>query len=182
MRAERTQLASEARKTSMSTRTLGRTVLLGLTLALGATGCTYKTVDRPVTVTTKILPELAKPNLGKEVSGRSCNRVVLLIIPVGFATAESAYEDALAQSPGADALIGFEGRTTTLFIFPFYTQVCAVVHGFAVSSKTLTAEDRTQHRVVDRDGLKALAATSETPSLVAADPSPAVGAPLAPRP
>jgi hypothetical protein len=128
-----------------------------LALAFSSSGCTYKTVDRPVSVTTKILPELAKPNLGKEVTGRSCNRVVLLIIPVGFATAESAFEDALGQAPGSDALVSYEARTSTLFIFPFYTQVCAVVHGYAVSSKTLTGEQRGQLRVVDRDEARLLA-------------------------
>jgi hypothetical protein len=117
--------------------------LLALSLlsapAFGLCGCTQTTVDRPVTVTTKPLPELSKAT-GRPVTGSSCGRVVLLIIPVGFATAESAYAEALGQSPGADALLNYEERRTHVFALPFYYQVCTVVHGYAVSSKTLTAE------------------------------------------
>lgn len=71
---------------------------------------------------------------------------MLLIIPVGFATADAAYQDALDQAPGADTLVNFEGRADHLFIFPFYFEVCAQVHGWAVSSSQLTAhtESKTQ--------------------------------------
>ena len=103
-------------------------------------GCTTKTVDRPVTVTTKILPELTKPEVvsgAKEVTGESCSRVILSIIPIGVATAESAYADALAQAPGADALISYEARTTAVVVVPFYYQVCSEVHGWAVVSKNI---------------------------------------------
>jgi len=75
----------------------------------------------------------------KEVTGQSCNRVVLLFIPVGFATAESAYAEALGQAPGTDMLLNHEARASVLFITPFYYQVCTQVHGFAVNSKTFVA-------------------------------------------
>jgi hypothetical protein len=106
-------------------------------------GCTTKTVDRPVTVTTKLLPELSKPEVvraAKEVTGESCSRVILSLIPVGVATAESAYAEALAKAPGADALISYEARVTTVIVAPFYYQVCSEVHGYAVSSKSLVAK------------------------------------------
>lgn len=105
-------------------------------------GCTFKTVDGPVTVTTKQLPEASKPSVqesAKEVSGSSCTRVVLLIIPVGIATAEGAYSDALAQAPGADTLLDYQARVSGVFITPFYYQVCTEVHGFAISSKAFVA-------------------------------------------
>lgn len=115
-------------------------------LALAATfsslGCSFKTVDGPVTVTTKQLPEASKPGVqegAKEVLGTSCTRVVLLIIPVGIATAESAYSDALAQAPGTDTLLDYQARVSGIFITPFYYQVCAEVHGFAISSKAFVA-------------------------------------------
>jgi hypothetical protein len=101
-------------------------------------GCTVKTVEAPVTVTTKILPELpAASRSGKVVVGSSCARAVLFIIPVGIATAESAYADALAQAPGTDTLVSYEARATNLFVFPFYYEVCTEVHGIAVSAKSL---------------------------------------------
>jgi hypothetical protein len=112
--------------------------LLSFAAVLG--GCTTTTIDRPVTVTTKLLPEVAKAdteNKGKEVTGESCSRIVLSLIPVGIATAEKAYADALEKAPGTDALVRYEARVTTLYVFLFYTEVCSQVHGYAVSSKTL---------------------------------------------
>lgn len=113
-------------------------IALASLLAVSSLACTVKTVDHPVTVTTKQLPEASKPEViknAKEVVGSSCNRVVLLIIPVGFATAEGAYADALSKAPGADMLINYEARTTFLAIEPFYLEACTEVHGFAISSK-----------------------------------------------
>src|SRR5262245_42195133 len=124
----------------MIRRTLaGAMVLAGF--ALASMGCTVKTVDKPVTVTTKILPELTKPEVAKsavKVQGESCSRVILLLIPVGIATAESAYAEALTKAPGTDALISYEARQTLTFIFPFYYQVCAEAHGFAINSKQVS--------------------------------------------
>jgi hypothetical protein len=108
-------------------------LLVMLTLA----GCTVKTIEPPVTVTTKNLPELSHPQGAKEVRGSSCTRVAILIIPVGFGTAEAAYADALEQAPGTDALLNYESRSSVVFAFPFYYHVCSEVHGYAVSSKTL---------------------------------------------
>jgi hypothetical protein len=118
------------------------TCALALAASFASVACTVKTVDRPVTVTTKQLPEASRPdvvNAAKEVKGESCSRVILLIIPAGFATAESAYADALGQAPGADVLLNYEARASVLVIAPFYYQVCTEVHGFAVSSKALVA-------------------------------------------
>lgn len=123
----------------MSRRTIYAGALLAGALGLG---CTVKTVDAPVTVTTKLLPEASKldiPSGAKEVTGSSCSRVVLGLIPVGVATVEAAYADALAQAPGTDTLIRYEERTNAMFAFIFYYQVCTEVHGYAVSSKALAA-------------------------------------------
>lgn len=124
-----------------------KSIGLLFTFMTAGLGCTYRTVDRPVTVTTKQLPEASKPEVvraAKEVSGQSCNRVVLLFIPVGFATAERAYAEALAQAPGADTLINYEARVTHVGALPFYYQICTEVHGFALSSKQFvaSAEDK----------------------------------------
>lgn len=106
-------------------------------LAFAGTGCTTQTVPGPLVVSTRQLPELGTLGANaKRVNGESCSRVVLLVIPVGFATAESAYNDALSQAPGADTLVNYEERTTNLFLFPFYYQVCTEIHGYAVSSKS----------------------------------------------
>ncbi|MCA9590032.1 MAG: hypothetical protein KC657_32230 [Myxococcales bacterium] len=116
------------------------TLALGLAAAASSLGCTVKTVDAPVTVSTKLLPELSKPEVtsaAREVTGSSCSRVVLGFIPVGIATAEAAYADALAQAPGADTLISYEERANVLVAFIFYYQVCTEVHGYAVSSRAL---------------------------------------------
>jgi hypothetical protein len=115
-------------------------ILLAIALGLSSAACTVKTLEGPVTVTTKPLPEATKPEVvkaAKEVKGSSCSRVVLSIIPVGFATAEAAYADALGQAPGADVLLNYEARATTLVVIPFYYEVCTEVHGFAISSKEL---------------------------------------------
>ncbi len=116
-------------------------LFLGGSLAgIGVAGCTVKTIEPPLTVTTKHLPELAgKADESKEVTGSSCARAVLLFIPVGFATAESAYADALAKAPGTDAIVDYEVRGTGFFVFPFYYEICTEVHGYAVSSKSLAA-------------------------------------------
>lgn len=109
----------------------------GLTLALTALGCTTQTVPGPLVVSTRPVPELGSPGPNaKLVTGESCGRVVLLLIPVGFATAESAYQDALSQAPGADTLVNYEERVTDLFAFPFYYQVCTEIHGYAVAAKS----------------------------------------------
>ena len=108
-----------------------------LVLAFSGFGCTTQTIPGPLVVSTRPVPELgANGTRAKRVVGESCSRVVLLIIPVGFATVESAYDDALAQDPGTDTLVNYEERTTSLFIFPFYYEVCTEVHGHAVSSKS----------------------------------------------
>lgn len=109
----------------------------GFVLALSALGCTTQTVPGPLVVSTRPLPELGTPGpSGKLVTGESCGRVVLLFIPVGFATAESAYNDALSQAPGADTIVNYEERVTNLFAFPFYYQVCTEIHGYAIASKS----------------------------------------------
>ena len=108
-----------------------------LALALAGTGCTVQTVPGPLVVSTRQLPELGTAGANtKRVTGESCGRVVLFIIPVGIATVESAYEDALSQAPGADTLVHYEERANNLFIFPFYYQACTEIHGYAVSSKS----------------------------------------------
>lgn len=103
---------------------------------LATAGCTTKTIPGPLVVSTRPLPEMeGSAPRAKRVRGQSCERVVLLLIPVGFATVKSAYEDALAEAPGTDTLIDYQERVNGLFLFPFYHQLCTEVHGYAVSSK-----------------------------------------------
>jgi hypothetical protein len=105
--------------------------------ALSAVGCTFETIPGPLVVSTRPLPELATAGPeAKPVMGESCGRAVLMFIPVGIATAESAYKDALSQAPGADTIVNYEERVTNLFIFPFYYEVCTQIHGYAVASKS----------------------------------------------
>jgi hypothetical protein len=109
-------------------------------LALSGMACTTQTIPGPLVVSTRSVPELGTGGAGgKRVVGRSCSRAVLLIIPVGIGTVESAYDDALSQAPGSDTLLDFEQRTTNLFIFPFYYEVCTELHGYAASSKSGSA-------------------------------------------
>jgi hypothetical protein len=109
-------------------------------LALSGMACTTQTIPGPLVVSTRAVPELGAGGAGgKRVVGRSCGRAVLLIIPVGIGTVESAYDDALSQAPGADTVVDFEQRTTNLFIFPFYYEICTELHGVAVSSKSRSA-------------------------------------------
>jgi hypothetical protein len=106
-------------------------------LGLSGMACTYQTIPGPLVVSTRPLPELATAApQAKLVSGESCARAVLMFIPIGIATAESAYKDALSQAPGADTLLHYEERTTNLFLFPFYYEACTQIHGYAVASKS----------------------------------------------
>jgi hypothetical protein len=61
---------------------------------------------------------------------------VLFFIPVGFGSPNRAYNDALAQAPGSDALLRYEARNS-IFLSPLYSHYCDEVHGYAVSAKTL---------------------------------------------
>jgi len=100
-------------------------------------GCTYQTIPGPLVVSTRPVPELATAEVkGKPVAGKSCGRAVLMLIPIGIATAESAYKDALSQAPGTDTIVNYEERSTNLFLFPFYYEMCTEIHGYAVASKT----------------------------------------------
>ncbi|MBX3230911.1 MAG: hypothetical protein KIT84_36240 [Labilithrix sp.] len=116
-----------------------KTTLRLLAAALALSGCTISTIDAPVTVTTKPLPEAARPAVaaeGKEVTGESCSRSILFIIPIGVATVNSAVEDALAQAPGTDTLLRYEERQTYVSAL-VYHEFCTQVHGYAVSSQRL---------------------------------------------
>ena len=111
-----------------------------LLLGLCGMGCTYQTIPGPLVVSTRPVPELATPEVkGKPVVGKSCGRAVLMLIPIGIATAESAYKDALSQAPGTDTLVNYEERSTNLFLFPFYYEICTEIHGYAVASKSAAA-------------------------------------------
>jgi len=109
-------------------------------LALSGMGCTTQTIPGPLVVSTRPLPELATDGVkeAKLVTGESCGRVVLLVIPIGFGTVQSAYEDALSKAPGTDTIVNYEERSTNVFAFPFYYEVCTEVHGYAVASKSPT--------------------------------------------
>jgi hypothetical protein len=111
-----------------------------LVLGLCGMGCTYTTVPGPLVVSTRPVPELATAEVkGKPVTGKSCGRAVLMLIPIGIGTVESAYKDALSQAPGTDTIVNYEERSTNLFLFPFYYEVCTEVHGYAVASKSAAA-------------------------------------------
>lgn len=115
--------------------------LLLIFALLAAAGCTTKTIPGPLVVSTRPLPEMEGSAPSRQrVAGESCDRVVLLFIPIGFATVVSAYEDALAEAPGTDTLMDYQERVNGLFLFPFYHQLCTEVHGYAVSSKTASTQ------------------------------------------
>jgi hypothetical protein len=101
-------------------------------------GCTVVTIPGPLSVTTKPLPELATAG-GKEVRGKSCGRVLLMLIPLGYSSAEAAYDEALESAPGSDTILRYETRVTDVFFSPLYAQFCTEIHGYAVSSKQLGA-------------------------------------------
>ncbi len=112
-----------------------RTLLLALPLLAG---CTVITIPGPLSITTKPLPELATAG-GKEVRGKSCGRVLLMLIPIGYSSAEAAYDEALEAAPGTDTILRYETRVTDAFFSPLYAQFCTEIHGYAVSSKQLDA-------------------------------------------
>jgi hypothetical protein len=100
-------------------------------------GCTVVTIPGPLTVTTKPLPELSGIG-GKEVRGKSCGRVLLGLIPLGYSSADAAWREALESAPGTDTLLRYETRITDVFVSPVYAQFCTEIHGYAVSSQTLS--------------------------------------------
>jgi hypothetical protein len=115
-----------------------RSLLFVLPLSLG---CTVYTIPAPLSITTKPLPELAAVG-GKEVRGKSCGRVLLMFIPIGYSNVAAAWEEALEGAPGADTIVRYETRVTDVFFSPLYGQFCTEIHGYAVSSKELGAEQR----------------------------------------
>ena len=103
---------------------------LGLLLA-SASGCVTQTIPGPLVVSTRPVPELGthETPAAKRVRGESCGRVALMFIPIGVATAEAAYEDALSQAPGTDTIVNYEERMNLLFLFPLYYEMCTEIHG-----------------------------------------------------
>jgi hypothetical protein len=105
-------------------------------LGLGLEGCSFPVFTKPVTVSTNPIPGKTEHGDGKLVSGTSCSRTTLIVIPLGFGTSDSAFEDALAQAPGTDTLVDWRMKQDVLAILAtiIYFQSCVTVEGYAVSS------------------------------------------------
>ena len=111
-------------------------------LALAASGCSIPVFTKPVTVSTKPIPGMTDHGDAKLVKGKSCSRLTLIIIPLGFGTSDSAFDDALAQSPGADTLVDWHMTEDVLSIIGsvIYFQSCVTVEGYPVNASKLVSE------------------------------------------
>jgi hypothetical protein len=111
-------------------------------LAVALAGCTIPVFTKPVTVSTSPIPGKTEHGGAKLVTGTSCSRLTLLIIPLGFGTSDAAFEDALAQAPGADTLVDWRMKQDVLAILAtiIYFQSCVTVEGYAVDSSKLVQE------------------------------------------
>ena len=111
-------------------------------LALGLAGCTVPVFTKPVTVSTRPIPGKTEHGDAKLVSGTSCSRLTLLVIPLGFGTSDAAFEDALAKAPGTDTLVDWHMKQDVLAILAtiIYFQHCVNVEGYAVDSSKLVQE------------------------------------------
>jgi len=120
---------------------VARSSLLVACAALGA-GCSVPVFTEPVTITTRHLPSFSEQvDAAPVVSGRSCSRMTLLVIPLGYATSNAAFNDALSQASGADTLVDWHMKQDVLAIVGslIYFQNCIVVEGKAVNSAELVA-------------------------------------------
>lgn len=123
-----------------------RTFLVRLTaIACAAAlviGCSVPVFTEPVTISTRHFASFSEQvESAPVVSGRSCSRLVLLFIPLGFATANGAFNDALSNSQGADTLVDWHMKQDVLAIVGslIYFENCIVVEGKAVDSSELVA-------------------------------------------
>jgi hypothetical protein len=126
----------------MSPRTfLGRLSAIASAASL-VIGCSVPVFTEPVTISTRHFESFSEQvESAPVVSGRSCSRLVLLFIPLGFATANGAFNDALANSEGADTLVDWHMKQDVLAIVGslIYFENCIVVEGKAVNSSELVA-------------------------------------------
>lgn len=106
------------------------------------TGCAIPVFTEPVTITTKHFASFGEQTeKAPLVSGRSCSRVTLLVIPLGFGTATAAFDDALSNAQGADTLVDWHMKQDTLAIIGtlIYFENCITVEGKAIDSQDLVA-------------------------------------------
>jgi hypothetical protein len=113
-------------------------------LGLASSGCTIPVFTKPVTVSTKAIPGMTDHGDAKLVKGKSCSRMTLLIIPLGFGTSDSAFEDALSQAPGTDTLVDWHMTQDVLSIIGtvIYFQSCVTVEGYPVNASKLVRQAR----------------------------------------
>ena len=105
-------------------------------------GCSFPVFTEPVTITTKHFASFGEQaEKAPLVSGRSCSRVTLLFIPLGFGTATAAFDDALSNAQGADTLVDWHMKQDTLAIVGtlLYFENCITVEGKAIDSQDLVA-------------------------------------------
>jgi hypothetical protein len=116
--------------------------VLASLFAAGLAGCSIPVFTKPVTVSTSAIPGKTEHGDAKLVSGRSCSRLTLIIIPLGFGTSDAAFEDALAQAPGTDTLVDWRMKEDNLGILAtiIYFQSCVTVEGYAVNSSKLVQD------------------------------------------
>jgi len=124
----------------MSLRRFAALFALFSLLAQGLLGCAIPVFTEPVTITTRHFESVRKhADEAPLVSGKSCSRVTLIFIPLGFGTANAAFDDALAKANGADTLVDWHMKQEVLAILGtiIYYQHCIVVEGKAIDSREL---------------------------------------------
>ena len=150
------------------------TTKFGLLLfMLCLSGCSIPVFTKPVTVSTKAIPGHTEHGDAKLVKGESCSRLTLLIIPLGFGTSNSAFEDALSKSPGADTLVDWHMKEDAVAIVGslLYFQSCVTVEGYPVNAAKLVREasdpDAARRHIAHWQGMRQ-AAVANTPQTEAA--------------
>jgi hypothetical protein len=113
-----------------------RVALAGALALVSTTGCSLPVFQDPVTVSTKSLTMPAAEPGAPAVTGKSCSRVVLLILPVSFGTSNGAFKEAL-ENAKTDTLVNWRLRQTVAGFIPLYYQVCLVVEGQPASAAAL---------------------------------------------
>jgi hypothetical protein len=105
------------------------------TALLWTAGCQTRIGDLTV-ASPKNLPVEFK-EIQPRVVGKDCSHVVLLLIPLGTLnpTIDGAIDDALAQAPGADALVNVSIKRTSLFAI-LYARSCVEIEGTAISTRS----------------------------------------------
>ncbi|HSF06678.1 MAG TPA: TRL domain-containing protein [Methylomirabilota bacterium] len=99
-------------------------------LALAFTGCIYADVHQPLSYRSPT-PGDVGGQLGPEVEGRACSRVVLWLVAWGDGGYRAAVENAKAKT-GATLLADVQADTNFYNVLSVYQHSCTVVRGRTV--------------------------------------------------